>query len=281
MVSVNCNTQTVQVYANDQPCVKTGGGWISAGLMNSGSVSITDVDCGGALDNFPAIADVWVAATPGWVDLSVTANRRKFINHDLSPVSLAADGSKPFGYSPPLFLSCETGVATDIATNYGTGGSFNISGFLSTLNLQAGVCTVLSIPSPPIGISFAEVFDVSYLDFTDEDYVSFALSAFVMNPQAPITKLQAPYLVFYFNTDGQTNNVDMHFRWGFAQNPNTGKFTTVQRLTTTDTVNYMYKGLRRKVRGAGRAFQVGFFSVTGQPFDVTGWVIENSMNTQA
>lgn len=135
--------------------------------------------------------------------------------------------------------------------------------------------------TPVPGITFAEVFDPAYLDFSDEDYTSFALCSYVMNPQNPITKLQSPYLLFYFNTNGVTNAADVSVRWGYALDTTLGKISTTQRLTTTDTASSQYTGLRRKFRGSGRAFQVAIYSVTGQPFDISGWVVENSMNTQA
>ncbi len=145
LVSVNCTTQTVQVYVNDQPSSLTSGGWVASGMMGAGT-QLFAVDLG-SLGGFPAVADIWEEATPTFIDLSDTANRRKFINSDLSPVDLGTNGSNPFGSSPPVWLTVPSaGVANDFTNNYGTGGSLSIN-FGVTLSFQAGgTCT---LPSPP------------------------------------------------------------------------------------------------------------------------------------
>lgn len=65
--------------------------------------------------------------TAEFLDISVEANRRKFITAGLKPVDLGADGSEPTGTAPIVFMS---GAAADWATNKGTGGGFTLSGTL-------------------------------------------------------------------------------------------------------------------------------------------------------
>jgi hypothetical protein len=62
-------------------------------------------------------------------DLSVEANRRKFITACKSAVLLGATGSKPTGTAPILFQS---GATEAWHTNKGTGGGFTENGALST-----------------------------------------------------------------------------------------------------------------------------------------------------
>lgn len=73
------------------------------------------------------IADLWFGATPSFVDMTVQSNRRSFIGVAGGAQSLGADGSAPFGVTPPVFLT-DTGQAASFATNAGRGGSFIVSG---------------------------------------------------------------------------------------------------------------------------------------------------------
>lgn len=73
-----------------------------------------------------SIADLWFA--PGvYIDLSVEANRRKFITASRGPVALGAAGATPTGSSPLVFLS---GDIASWKTNKGTGGGFTLTGTL-------------------------------------------------------------------------------------------------------------------------------------------------------
>ncbi len=93
-----------------------GGDRVSVGA-NFDSGSKTD---GGA-------ADLWWHPGP-YLDLTVVANRRKFIDASGKPVFLGFTGDRPTGSAPPLFLS---GVTADWHVNRGTGGGLIESGALS------------------------------------------------------------------------------------------------------------------------------------------------------
>jgi hypothetical protein len=142
LISVNTDLQIVQLYVNDVPYQPVSGGWIGSGQMpgEAGPGVATALDVG-SFSVYPAVADIWEMATPGWVDLTVVANRRKFINADLSPVDLGANGQTPMGTPPNFFLTAASGVPTDIAINKGTsGGVFNIN-LDGPLTMQApGTC---------------------------------------------------------------------------------------------------------------------------------------------
>lgn len=181
MVSVDCTSQIVQVYCNDAELFPTSGdGWIAS--SNFQDVGFVSVDTG-SFGNWPAGADLWIAATPSFVDLSNPANRRKFINADLTPVFLAGDGSAPFGYSPQVFLTVPSGgVPDDFAHNYGTGGVFHKSTFGggAVLTFQTpGACTLptpttsewvitSNLQTPAQGAVGDIWFDNSYVNFDDE-----------------------------------------------------------------------------------------------------------------
>jgi hypothetical protein len=70
--------------------------------------------------------------SPGnYLDLSIKANRRRFITADGKPAQLGIDGSVPTGTAPILYLHLDNGEAVEnFATNRGTGGNFTITGTL-------------------------------------------------------------------------------------------------------------------------------------------------------
>jgi hypothetical protein len=77
------------------------------------------------------MADVWIAFGV-YIDISVEANRRKFVTAEKKPVDLGATGALVSGSSPLLYLSRRTGETTvQWATNKGTGGGFTVAGVLS------------------------------------------------------------------------------------------------------------------------------------------------------
>jgi hypothetical protein len=74
-----------------------------------------------------AFADFWFA--PGqFIDFSIEANRRKFIDASGKPVYLGTNGEAPTGTAPAVLLS---GGASSFATNKGTGGAFTLTGSLA------------------------------------------------------------------------------------------------------------------------------------------------------
>jgi len=81
--------------------------------------------------SFPFVgdmADIYIN-TDEYLDISVEANRRKFIDGDGKPVYLGADGELPTGNQPSQFFSGETDTWH---VNKGYGGGFTESGTLTT-----------------------------------------------------------------------------------------------------------------------------------------------------
>lgn len=80
------------------------------------------------------MADLWFF--PGvYLDLSVEANRRLFIDGNGLPVDLGSDGSTPTGSAPLVFLS---GATASWHTNDGTGGGFTENGALTDADTYPG-----------------------------------------------------------------------------------------------------------------------------------------------
>lgn len=77
----------------------------------------------GIIDNAGLSASVkhaaWYLAIDQYLDFSVTANLRKFIDANGDPVALGVDGSRPTGTAPDFYF--DNPVAT-LLTNRGTGG---------------------------------------------------------------------------------------------------------------------------------------------------------------
>lgn len=89
-------------------------------------LSVIGCDSGGSLRINAEIAELYF--NPVYFDLTVTANRRKFINASGFPVDLGSTGNGPTGSAPPIWLS---GNSTTFPNNGGTGGAYSIAGTLA------------------------------------------------------------------------------------------------------------------------------------------------------
>lgn len=87
--------------------------------------------CGDEFGSFAQVdlADLWWGCSQ-YIDLSITANRRKFITAGLKPVDLGADGSTPTGTKPTFFLHLAPAAlaSTFAADKTGNGNNFSIIG---------------------------------------------------------------------------------------------------------------------------------------------------------
>lgn len=123
----------------------TGGAW----SIQEGPLAF-DTNCT-LVEKTAAIADLWFGQTSGFVDLRPVSARRRFIGLDGSTAYLGVLGERPFGASPPVFLSLRPTLSADhFADNDGTGGPFIISG--GTLDLAG---------SAPSGGTFTVANDIA------------------------------------------------------------------------------------------------------------------------
>ena len=165
LVSADPVTQRIQVYLNDAPLTLTSGGWTGSGhFLIDPPFNVWDIDGSGSTTPGSGIADLFVGAPGAFFDLSIVANRRKFITTNLTPVDLGPNASSVLGSAPPIYLTVRPGgVPDDFATNNGTGGSFAI-GAPPLVFQTPGTC---ALPSP------------SALQFTDADLFFQPNSGFV------------------------------------------------------------------------------------------------------
>jgi concanavalin A-like lectin/glucanase superfamily protein len=77
------------------------------------------------------LAELWFNTS--WMDISNSANRRKFRSAAGKPVYLGANGQLPLGTTPLIYQHLLRGASADsFATNRGTGGGFTVTGALTT-----------------------------------------------------------------------------------------------------------------------------------------------------
>jgi hypothetical protein len=125
LVSWNLATATFQMYVNDSADASTASPLTNDTIAYAthGNTWFSSVP---GLEADADIADLWfdtgVVFASG-LDLSVTANRRKFISAVLAPVNLGTDGSTPGGIIPPIYAA---GPAAGFTTNKGAGGGFTL-----------------------------------------------------------------------------------------------------------------------------------------------------------
>jgi len=79
-------------------------------------------------------AEIYMNMGGAFIDLDITANRRKFLRSNGTPAVLGATGEKPTGTPPTLYLSTTPGgSSTDFRTNKGSGGGMFEVGVLTSV----------------------------------------------------------------------------------------------------------------------------------------------------
>lgn len=160
LISVDTSSQTFQVYINDVPVALTDNNWNASDAISW--VQSNTISQGQIGHSSVCTADIFWHTPGSFFDLSIEANRRLFINSDLTPVDLGTDGSIPFGTQPKLFMSnLPGGTTTDWLNNLGSiGGTFledSVGTFceggpltLSGVHATGAVGTLtVSVVSPP------------------------------------------------------------------------------------------------------------------------------------
>lgn len=168
MMSLNFNTGIWQAYCNDTalPVISPGA---SGGTINNTDFNVS-IDFLGA-DGF---ANVWLQ--PAAYDLSVTANRRQWINADLSSVQLPSNGAVTISgvgsVSPAVFLAATTLSADAIVNNSGSAAAWGvITPATPSLVLDTACLVTVPLPPPSANATLADLFFSEvpgFVDFTVE-----------------------------------------------------------------------------------------------------------------
>jgi len=116
---------TFQIYLDDAEnaqaaSTNTGGDW-----LYSGNQWAVGARYDGALPWNGDLAETYF--TDEYLDISIEANRRKFITATGTPVDLGSDGSTPTGTQPRIYMSGDASV-WNAGTNKGSGGNFTMNG---------------------------------------------------------------------------------------------------------------------------------------------------------
>ncbi len=123
------------VYIDDVSAINTVTTYNTAETMDFSGELWTIGSYGAGLQPIDGdLADFWMDFGT-YIDLSVAANRRKFISAGGVPMFLGLDGSMITGIPPDIFLSGDT---ADWHTNKGTGGGLTENGALTDAATQPG-----------------------------------------------------------------------------------------------------------------------------------------------
>lgn len=129
--------------------------------------------------------------------------------------------------------------------------------------------------------TFSEESSTRYLDWysfdsTGTNYSSYFVTGYKIHGQA-LRQWQPEYINVY-------SSVPSYYKiqgiWNYAKSGNSGKYSSIQ-VITNDSATYGNFGIvmrRHRIRGHGTVFQFKVLSVTGQPFDISGWAMQENVN---
>jgi hypothetical protein len=124
LASWNLATGAGQLYIDDANA-KSGAGTQTDDTINHAAATNFSVGGGtaGGTKLNGCLSEIWFNTE--YLDISVEANRRKFISAARRPVNLGASGLKPTGNQPLIYMP-----AGDPTDNRGAGGNFSVTGAL-------------------------------------------------------------------------------------------------------------------------------------------------------
>ena len=132
------------------------------------------------------------------------------------------------------------------------------------------------VASSGTSMTFADEHDPTYVDWGSINYTSYFVTGYKLRGQA-IKKFQPQYIQMYSRTNGAASSYKIQGIWDYANDPSSGRWSSVQ-LVTNGLTRYDTVSRRHKIRGHGFALQFKILSVDGQPFDIQGWAIVDTVN---
>lgn len=135
------------------------------------------------------------------------------------------------------------------------------------------------LSSTPSTITFAEEYDDSFADWastgTPVDYTSDFTAGYKLHGKG-VFKFQIPYVYVYCRNDAY-NAFYIQSLWDYATTGDTGRWS-VKQFIENNLSGFSSVVRRRRLRGRGLALQLKFTSVSGQPFDIMGWTLFETIN---
>lgn len=124
-------------------------------------------------------------------------------------------------------------------------------------------------------VTFGETKDSTFKDFTvatttGVDYTSYLVTGYKLDPGQAMRKFQINYVTVYTRF---LDNPQFYFRGIFntGNAVGSGHWGTNQLVQFPEVGDFDYRSRKLKVRGSGKALQFKISSVTGKPFDISGW----------
>ena len=175
LLSIDFLTFTAQCYLNDAALTFSGttpAGFFTAGIPLTNTLLAEQFGNTGLHGYMSAL---WLGQTASFVDLTVTANRRKFINADGTPAGLGSNGQTPFGTAPAIYQNIAAGGAgTAWLSNLGTaGGTFARIG-TTVIDAPGDPCAPPPVPTSSLAmdnlLAFAAVTtsQLVFLEWSDD-----------------------------------------------------------------------------------------------------------------
>lgn len=129
-------------------------------------------------------------------------------------------------------------------------------------------------------MAFSDERDEDYLDYKSVDgvgvdYNSYLVTGYKLHGKGQ-RRFQVGYIYIYSNAEDPTS-YKIQGIWDYANSGNSGRWSTVQLVT--NALSRFSKIFRRhKIRGRGLVLQFKISSVTGMPFSIDGWSVQEQLN---
>ena len=154
-------------------------------------------------------------------------------------------------------------------------GEPEITRSLSTA-LSAAVFKYLVVyeDSPSYKMTLAEACDTSFIDFIsydDEgnDFTSYAVSGYALPGKANQSAQESYIKIFCSNQDPSV--VQVQGVWDYSNSKQSGRYTNTQTVQFDEISRRRFYFRKLKIRGKGTSLQLRFSSVSGKPFNLSGW----------
>lgn len=135
------------------------------------------------------------------------------------------------------------------------------------------------ISSNAMNMYIADEHDNTFTDWTNGNgvginYVSTFTTGFKLHGQAD-RRFQVPYVYVY--SRGAPVSYYVQSQWDYASSFDSNRWSTQQQINIPAS-NFGMEARRHRLRGRGLAMQIKMTSVDGQPFDIMGWALYETVN---
>ena len=127
---------------------------------------------------------------------------------------------------------------------------------------------------------WADEHDTTFTDWTTSNgvginYTSTFTTGYKLHGSAS-RRFQVPYIYVYSRLEGPVSYY-IQSLWDYALNTDSGRWS-VNQLTNINSPNFGMVFKRHRLRGQGLVLQIKITSVDGQPFDIIGWSLYETVN---